>query len=107
LQPRRKVKMRWSSAACTNKSIVPLNQIKANITLGQSTPRETATQPQFPRIVTSMSWTHVTEWSSANWRDGNATHGKTEEFNFQATEYASLLTLALPRGFLLSAVLHV
>jgi hypothetical protein len=27
----------------------------------------TATQPQFPRIVISLSWTRVTVWSSANW----------------------------------------
>jgi hypothetical protein len=32
----------------------------------------TATQPQFPRTVVSLSWTHVTEWSSANWGNGNA-----------------------------------
>jgi hypothetical protein len=24
-------------------------------------------QPQFPRIIISLSWTHVTEWRSANW----------------------------------------
>jgi hypothetical protein len=38
-------------------------------TKGESTPRKlvTATQPQFPRIVISLSWAHVTEWSSANW----------------------------------------
>jgi hypothetical protein len=29
----------------------------------------TATQPQFPRVVTSLSWTHVTEWSSSNWEN--------------------------------------
>jgi hypothetical protein len=29
----------------------------------------------------------------------------TEKLNFQATEHVSLLTIALPRGFLVSAVL--
>jgi hypothetical protein len=38
---------------------------------GEGTPRKlaTATQPQFPRIVISLSWTHVIIWSSANWGD--------------------------------------
>jgi hypothetical protein len=42
--------------------------------LGRGTPRKlaTATQPQFPRTVTTLSWTHVTEWSSANWGNDNA-----------------------------------
>jgi hypothetical protein len=62
-------------------------------------------QPQFLRIVISLSWTHVTEWSSANWGNGNATRGKTEKLNFQATGHTSLLTIAFPRGFLVSAVL--
>jgi hypothetical protein len=45
-------------------------------------------QPQFPRlIVISVSWTNVTEWSSANGGNGNATRGKTEKLNFQATEH--------------------
>jgi hypothetical protein len=57
-------------------------------------------QPQFPRIIFSTSWTHVTEWISANWGNGNATHGETEKLNFQATEHASLLTIEMPRGFL-------
>jgi hypothetical protein len=35
----------------------------------------------------------------------NATRRKTEKLNFQATEHASLFTIALPRGFLVSAVL--
>jgi hypothetical protein len=35
----------------------------------------------------------------------NATRGKTEKLNFLATEHASLLTIALPRGFLVSVVL--
>jgi hypothetical protein len=36
---------------------------------GEGTPRKLAgaTQPQFPRIVISLSWTQVTEWSSAYW----------------------------------------
>jgi hypothetical protein len=40
---------------------------------GEGTPRKqtTATQPQFPRTIISLSWTHVTEWSSANWGNGN------------------------------------
>jgi hypothetical protein len=52
----------------------------------------------------SRSWTPVSEWSSANWGNGNATRGKTK-LNFQATGHASLLTTALSRGFLVSAVL--
>jgi hypothetical protein len=38
-----------------------------NHTQAEGTPRElaTATQPQFPRIVISLSWTHVSEWSNA------------------------------------------
>jgi hypothetical protein len=32
----------------------------------------TATQLQFPRTVISLSWTHVTEWSSANCGNDNA-----------------------------------
>jgi hypothetical protein len=36
---------------------------------GEGTPRKvsTATRLQFPRIIISLSWTHVTEWSSPNW----------------------------------------
>jgi hypothetical protein len=36
---------------------------------GGGTPRKlaTATQPQFPRTVISLSWTHVTKWCSVNW----------------------------------------
>jgi hypothetical protein len=60
---------------------------------------------QFPRIVISLSWTDVTEWSSANWGKGNAISRNTEKLNFQATEHASLHTIALPHGFLVSAVL--
>jgi hypothetical protein len=62
-------------------------------------------QPQLPRIVISLNWTHVTEWSSANWGNGNATRGEAEKLNFQATEHASLLLVALPRGFLVTAIL--
>jgi hypothetical protein len=42
---------------------------------GEGTPRKlaTATQPQFPLTVFSLSWTHVTEWSSAKWGNGKAT----------------------------------
>jgi hypothetical protein len=74
--------------------------------MGEGTPRKlaTATQQQFPRIVISLSWTRVTEWGSTNWGNGNATPRKTEKLNFQAAEHASLLTIALPRGFLVSAV---
>jgi hypothetical protein len=36
---------------------------------------------------------------------GNETRGETEKLNFQATEHAGLLTVALPHGFLVSAVL--
>jgi hypothetical protein len=61
-------------------------------------------QPQFPRTFISLSWTHCTEWSRANW-NGNTTHGNTEKLNFQATEHASFLTITLPRDFLMSAVL--
>jgi hypothetical protein len=32
-------------------------------------------QPQFSRIVIRLSWTRGTEWSSANWGNGNATRG--------------------------------
>jgi hypothetical protein len=32
----------------------------------------TATQPQFPRTVISLSGIHVTEWNSANWGNSNA-----------------------------------
>jgi hypothetical protein len=32
----------------------------------------TELQPQFPRIVIGLSWTHVTEWCSAYWGNGNA-----------------------------------
>jgi hypothetical protein len=28
-------------------------------------------QPQFPRIVIRLSWTRGTEWSGANWGNGN------------------------------------
>jgi hypothetical protein len=45
--------------------------------------------------------------SGANSGNGNATHGTTEKLNFQATEHASLLTTALPRGFLGSAHLFI
>jgi hypothetical protein len=50
------------------------------------TPRHlaTATQPRFPRIVISLNWTHVNEWSSANWGNGNASRGMIEELNLQA-----------------------
>jgi hypothetical protein len=37
--------------------------------------------------------------------NSNTTSGKTEKLDFQATEHASLLTIALPCGFLVSAVL--
>jgi hypothetical protein len=66
----------------------------------------TATQLQFPITVISLSWTHVTERSSENWGNSNATHGKTEKLNFQAMEHASLLTIALLWGFLVSAVIQ-
>jgi hypothetical protein len=36
-------------------------------------------QPQFLRTVISLSWMHVTKWSSANWANGNATRKKTEK----------------------------
>jgi hypothetical protein len=79
-----------------------------SICMAEGTPRKlaTATQPQFPRTVISLSWIYVTEWSSANWGYGNATLGKTEKLKFQATEHASLLAVALPRGFLVSAFLQ-
>jgi hypothetical protein len=35
----------------------------------------------------------------------NATRGNTEKLNIQTTEQASLLTIALSRGFLMSAFL--
>jgi hypothetical protein len=40
-----------------------------HICKAESTPRKlaTATQSRFPRIVIRLSWTHVNEWSSANW----------------------------------------
>jgi hypothetical protein len=41
-------------------------------------------------ILISLSSTHVTEWNSANCGNGNATRGKREKLNFQATEHASL-----------------
>jgi hypothetical protein len=46
---------------------------KVTLTLGEGTPRKlaTATQPQFPRTVISLSWTHITEWSSAYWGNDN------------------------------------
>jgi hypothetical protein len=67
-----------------------------------STPRKlvTATQPWFPKIIISLSWTNVIEWSSENWGNGNATRGQTETLNFLATEHDSLLTIELPRRFL-------
>jgi hypothetical protein len=42
---------------------------RRNYNKAEGTPRKlaTATQQQFSRIVISLSWTHVTEWSSANW----------------------------------------
>jgi hypothetical protein len=45
------------------------------------------------------------ELSSANSGNGNATRRKTEKLNYQATEQAVLLTIALPSCFLVSAVL--
>jgi hypothetical protein len=48
-----------------------------------------------------------TEWRSVNWGNGNTTRGKTEKLNFQAKKHASILIIALPRGFLVSAVVHV
>jgi hypothetical protein len=40
--------------------------------------------------------------------NGNATRRDSEKLNFQATDQASLLTIALPRGFLVSAsVIHL
>jgi hypothetical protein len=42
-----------------------------------------------------MSWAQVSECSSANWGNGNATRGETDIPNFQTTEHASLLTIVL------------
>jgi hypothetical protein len=74
--------------------------------LGRRHTKETGNRntTEFSRTVNSLSWTHVNEWSSTNWGCGNATRGKTEKLNFQATEHSILLTIALPRGFLVSAV---
>jgi hypothetical protein len=65
-------------------------------------------QPQRNRDfleLLSDSWIHVSEWSNANWGNGNATRGETEKLNFQAPEHATLPTVALPCGFLVFAVL--
>jgi hypothetical protein len=69
------------------------------------TPRKLATamQPWFPRTVINQSWTHVTDWSSANWVNSNATCRKADKLNFQVTEHATLLKTALTCGFLVSA----
>ena len=75
---------------------------------GEGTRRKlaTATKPEYPIILISQSWTCVTECSSANWGEGHATRREAEKINFQATEHAGLLTDALPRDFLVSAVLQ-
>jgi hypothetical protein len=52
---------------------VEVTRDKVWVSKGEGTPRKlaTATQPQFPRIIISRSWIHVTEWSSANWGNSN------------------------------------
>jgi hypothetical protein len=49
-------------AQCLHRTPLPLFDLNSK---GEGTPRKlaTATQPQFPRIVISLSWTHVIEWS--------------------------------------------
>jgi hypothetical protein len=103
----------WSSAQSKNAGLLQQQAMAtvaaSAIPQGEGTQRKLAiaTQPEFPRIVISLSWTHVTEWSRANWGNGNATSRKTEKLNCMTTEHVSLLTVALPRGSLVSAVLRI
>jgi hypothetical protein len=46
-------------------------------------------QPQFPRIVISLSWTYVAEWSNANWGIGNAV---------QCATYVQLRLITVPEN---------
>jgi hypothetical protein len=76
----------------------------------EDTPRKltTATQPQFARTVIRISLTRG--MNGAAQIEETATQlqdnlRKSEKLNFRATEQASLLTVALPRTFLVSAVL--
>jgi hypothetical protein len=67
-----------SSAIChrrANGTGLPDAMISGVKRKGEGTPRKlaTATKPLFPRIVINLSSTRVTEWSSANWGNGNAT----------------------------------
>jgi hypothetical protein len=62
-------------------------------------------QPQFPRIPISLSCTHY--WMEQfKLRKRQRNSWKAWKLNFQATEHASRLTVALPRDFLMSTVLY-